>query len=645
MNPASLARPTLSRTRERQLLPRSCERQRAVVFLRREPEATDRGCGRERVDRPRRTTRTNQSPLAHACRHAPSGHRASIGCWFRTLLCAVTLTLLAAAPSLAAADSAPRRGRPPETPEQIAAREKFQAETRARQALQARILDYYTLDTIPLPPGIESCDGIAFLPNGRLVACFKSGAVFTYDPAAQTWRLFAEGLHQPLGVLPLSDTEILVMQVPELTLVADRDGDGRAETFRTVSDAFGLSGNYAEFAFGPVRDAHGNLFFGLGTGSHFGRPLTNEVRGYYSEHGAWGRMTSPVPYRGWIMKVTPDGKTLPWAVGFREPNGIGLDPQGRLFAIDNQGDWVGASALYHVEEGRFYGHVPPLVWHPDFRGRQPLDTPVEELDRRRTRAAIAFPYGDMSNSPGQPTWDTTAGNFGPFAGQMFIGEMSHRRLMRAMLEEVDGVMQGAVAPFFEHESLHLGNNRLAFDRAGRLWIGQTKYAAWAGESGLQRLTWKGVAPLEVETMRLTDDGFELTFTRPVEPGTAGDPASYALKTYFYNYHERYGSAKYDLRDVAIASAAVSKDRRRVALTLANLEAWRSYDLRLTGLVSDDGAHPLVNPWLVYTVNRLRRNTPPPRAPLPLSPEEKPQRRTPSLPPGGVTPVGGPQDFE
>ena len=59
---------------------------------------------------------------------------------------------------------------------------------------------------------------------------------------------FAEGLHTPLGVLPLSNREVLVMQMPELTLLVDRDGDGRADLYKTVSDDFGLSGNYAEFA-------------------------------------------------------------------------------------------------------------------------------------------------------------------------------------------------------------------------------------------------------------------------------------------------------------------------------------------------------------------------------------------------------------
>jgi glucose/arabinose dehydrogenase len=510
--------------------------------------------------------------------------------------------------------------------------------------LETKILEYYDIEDIALPSGARNTDGIAVMPDGRIVVCFQAGQVYFYTPATKEWKLFAEGLHWPLGVLPVSNTEIMVMQAPELTLLADRDGDGRAEVFKTISDDFGMSGNYAEFHTGPVKDPQGNLFYSLGTGSHFGSALTNEVRGFFSPIGAIGRMTSPVPYRGWVMKVSPDGKTTPFAVGLREANGLGIDPKGRLFGIDNQGDWVGASALYHLEEGKFYGHVPPLVWRKDFQGADkfPLDLPVAELDRLRTRAAVVFPYGEMSNSPTQPLWDNTGGKFGPFAGQMFIGEMNFRRIMRVMLEDVDGQVQGAVSPFFESAKLHLGNVRLAFDQEGGLWVAQTFHPAWTGESGLQRIKWKGIVPLEISAMKVTETGFNLAFTRPVDAAIASNPETYAMRTYFYNYHEAYGSNKFDLKDVKIASAVVSPDRLSVALTLESLEAWRIYDMKFKGLRTADG-HELVNSWIVYTLNHLVKDTPPPRAPVEGPP--KPPRRPAGVPPGGVRGVGGPQDFK
>jgi hypothetical protein len=114
-----------------------------------------------------------------------------------------------------------------------------------------------------------------------------------------------------------------------------------------------------------------------------------------------------------------------------------------------------------------------------------------------------------------------------------------------------------------------------------------------------------------------------------------------MRTYFYNYHEDYGSPKYDNRPVSITAAAVSADRKSVRLTLDALEAWRLYDLTLTGIVSDDGRHPLLSNWVVYTLNHLLTNTPAPRAPIARPPT---QRRTPRFPSTNMLSIGGPQNF-
>lgn len=508
-------------------------------------------------------------------------------------------------------------------------------------AFSSSVSDYYDIETIPLPEGEFSADAVGFFPDGRLVCVTSMSTVWTYRPDTKEWSVFAEGLHTPLGLLPLSDTEVLVMQRPELTLLIDENGDGKADVFKTVSDDFGVSGNYSEFTFGPIRDDDGNLYIGLGTGSHFGQPLTNEVRGYYSRAGHWGRMNTPVPYRGWILKITPEGETIPFANGFREGNGFAFDPEGRIFGIDNQGDWVGTSSFYHIEKDGFYGHVPSLVWREDFwGGKMPLDLPVKELDAMRTRPAVMFPHGEMSNSPTQPIWDNTGGKFGPFAGQPYLGEMNFNRILRVMLEEVNGMFQGAVIPLIDDPLLNKGNNRLVFNPDGSLWVGQTKHKAWVGESGLQHITWKGVTPMEIKSMNVTEDGFKLTFTRELDRKSAERLKAYSINTYFYNYHEAYGSEKFDDKDSPITSVEVSEDRLSVTLRLETLEAWRLYDLTLDGIKSNDG-HDLLNPWVVYTLNHLIGETPPPRSPIPV---DSRKRRKPVLPKGGVKGIGGPQEF-
>jgi hypothetical protein len=46
-------------------------------------------------------------------------------------------------------------------------------------------------------------------------------------------------------------------------------------------------------------------------------------------------------------------------------------------------------------------------------------------------------------------------------------------------------------------------------------------------------------------MRARPDGFELTFTHPVDAKTASDPASYKMREFTYIYRSKYGSPEVD----------------------------------------------------------------------------------------------------
>jgi glucose/arabinose dehydrogenase len=465
--------------------------------------------------------------------------------------------------------------------------------------------NYYRIENIPVPKGLlAEVGGMDFMPDGRLVASFHRGEVLTYQPAAREWKVFAEGLHDPLGLVARDNGEILVMQRPELTRLRDTDGDGRADLYETVTDRFGLSGNYHEFNFGPVPDRNGDYFVSFNLASGLGGTFS-EVRGTFDSLGRPGRMYSCVPYRGWVMKVDRQGNLTPWAMGFRSPNGLGFDGQGNLYVTDNQGDWLGTSKLYHVQKDNFYGHPSSLVWKEGFPDVNPLNMPVATLDEMRTEAAVLFPHGIMANSPTQPVCDTTGGKFGPFAGQLLIGEMNQHRILRVMLETVDGQVQGACVPFFDNCGLRLGNNRMVFGPDGSLWIGQNNHEAWTGDEGLQRITWTGNVPMEVQEMHLTKKGFELVFTRPLDPKQAADPAAYAFKHYYYAYHQAYGSKQFDAQPVPVKQAKVSRDGRRVTLQLDGLKTGYVYELNLKGVQSAEGK-PVLNPLVCYTLNRLKK---------------------------------------
>src|ERR1700704_372930 len=79
---------------------------------------------------------------------------------------------------------------------------------------QGDVSEPYRVETIVMPNGLASqTGGIDFLPDGRLIACFMRGEVMTYNLKTKEWKLFAEGLLLPLGILAISDSEVLVMQL------------------------------------------------------------------------------------------------------------------------------------------------------------------------------------------------------------------------------------------------------------------------------------------------------------------------------------------------------------------------------------------------------------------------------------------------
>jgi hypothetical protein len=438
------------------------------------------------------------------------------------------------------------------------------------------------------------------LPNGNLAACFHRGEVMIYNPKTKVWKKFAEGLQDPLGLMAISNNEILVMQRGELTRLTDKDKNGVADEYQTVTDAWGLSGNYCEWGYGPVKDKDGNLFMSLNTASN-GAGVWNETRGPISKYGKLGRMYSAVPYRGWVVMLTKDGKLIPYASGFRSPNGIGFDKDGNLWVTDNQGDWLGSSKMYHVQKDKFYGHAPSLVWTKGWDPEvNPLTIPVPKLDSMRTKETVFFPHNDISHSPTQMA--TIPDAFGPYGGQLVVGEMDYPHLIRVMLEKVKGQYQGAVIKFLDSVGITRGNERIQFTQDGKsLYLGKLELT-WVGGRGMQRVTYKGGTPMDVLKMNLTTDGFKLTFTKPLALGRGSVPQDYNFTHFYYEYHQAYGSNKFDVKPVKVTSVQVSADRKEVTLHLENLKPGYVYALQVGNSVAGEDGAQIANKKMWYTLN-------------------------------------------
>ena len=104
-------------------------------------------------------------------------------------------------------------------------------------------------------------------------------------------------------------------------------------------------------------------------------------------------------------------------------------------------------------------------------------------------------------------------------------------------------------------------------------------------------------------------GFELEFTAPADAAAAGDPASYAVRSFTHIYQSAYGSPEVDVEACPVERAEVSADGRRVRLAVGGLRHCVVHEIKADAIrsaASDTTAAglPLLHDTGWYTLNRL-----------------------------------------
>ncbi len=463
-----------------------------------------------------------------------------------------------------------------------------------------REAEYYAIAEIAVPePHYIEAGCFETLADGRIAVGTRRGDIFFVDGLSEkyprpTYAKFAAGLDELLGLSLGPNGALYATHAAELTRLTDTDGDGRADRFDTVNDSWGF-GHYHEFAMGSKPDAEGNIWVTLGLSESY---------------------HSKALFRGWALKISPEGKAIPVCSGLRSPLGVGDNGHGAMIYAESQGPWNGACSLKHLKPGGFMGHPISYNWYPFAPEMGP--TPVEpdspsrmEVERKRVKElvpyAVVFPYKRMGRSISGFTVDNTGGKFGPFAGQIFIGDYTLSLVMRATMEEVNGVWQGACYPF--REGLSTGILNCHFTPGGQLLTGGTN-RGWpvrgAKANLLERIDWTGVTPFEIKEINARPDGFLLTFTKPVDSTSAANVATYKLSTFTHIYQGGYGSPEVDQTTPVIQSAEVSDDGLRVRLHVEGLVPGHIHDFDLSALRSSEGEAPL-HAAAYYTLNEIPRS--------------------------------------
>jgi azurin len=459
--------------------------------------------------------------------------------------------------------------------------------------------DFYTLKTIDIPEGIKlEVGGLAVLPDGRIAVSTRRGEIWiiqnAYGTGTPNFTKFASGLHEILG-LAYKNGAFYCTQRGELTKIEDTDHDGKGDSFTPISQ-FHLSGNYHEYAYGPVFDKQGDMYVTLNVAwVGFGDGL-----------GKW---------HGWLMKIKEDGTTEPIATGLRSPAGFTINSNGDVFYGENQGDWVGSGRVTHLEKGDFAGNAGGLRWTQE--PESPLRLTKEQLKvvdngqpmhiaaktiKELKLPAVWLPHGLMGISTADIIEDITDGAFGPFGGQYFVADQGHSKIMRMSLEKINGKYQGACYPFYEGFASGLLRLRWGLDNS--LFAGMTS-RGWSstGKSdyALQRLVWNGDIPFEMKEVKAMTDGFEIEFTLPADLAKIKNASNYNVSSFTYKYHNEYGSPVILNKERKIIGIIPSADGRKVKLVLDSVIEGHVHEIKISNIESQE-KQSLLHNAAYYTMN-------------------------------------------
>jgi len=473
----------------------------------------------------------------------------------------------------------------------------------------------YVVDTLtePVPNPWKAntfFGGFDFFPDGRAAICTFHGDVWIVSGIDNkldklTWRRFATGLFQPLGLKVVSG-KIYVTGRDQITRLHDLNNDGEADFYENFNNDTIVTANYHEFCLDLQTDKAGNFYYAKGS------PWTPDVR---------------TPYQGTMLKISKDGSKLEvFATGLRAPNGAGMGPHDELTVSDNQGHWMPASKLNLIKKGGFYGMMPAAQHELELhKGDKTYKLNPSDPVARREQAGAPFdgsaPIPDnydqpicwlpmnMDNSSGGQVWATTD-KWGPLKNHMLFTSYGRGTLFHVMTEEVDGVTQAGMVRFPLKFQTGLMRGRVN-PKDGQVYVSGLRGWQTDGtkDGGFYRVRYTGKpvhTPLELHALK---DGLQIQFTGVMDAASATDVANYSIEEWDYTYSGNYGSPEVSVADpkikkhdkVEIKSARLANDGKTVLLEIPGLQPVNQMKIKMS-LKAADGT--TVNQEIHNTINKV-----------------------------------------
>jgi hypothetical protein len=435
----------------------------------------------------------------------------------------------------------------------------------------------YVVDTLTAPEenpfkSFLRVGGHDFFKNGDMAICSVSGDVWIVSGIDEkleklTWRRFATGLHQPLG-LRILNNEVYVLGRDQITRLHDLNHDGEADFYECFNNGCKVTTNGHGYATNLETDPVGNF--------------------YYT------KCADNTPFGGTVVKVSKDGKYAePFAVGLRNPNGLGISPSGFITEADNQGEWVPASRIDVVEGGKFLGYKPSAH-----------DVPATDMGK-----PICFLPQNVDNSSGGQVW-VTSDKWGPLKGEMLHTSYGAGRLLHVMMEKVNDTWQGGAVTFPLKFATGIMRGRFS-PKDGQLYVCGLRGWQTAGvrSGAVQRVRYTGKTVYMPVGLHAHANGVAITFATPLDRASATDAGNYSVLRWTYKWTGEYPSRQYSVENpnkrgydtVEIKGARLSQDGKTVFIEIPDIKPVKQQQIMMH-LKAADGRE--VNWDLYQTIHNL-----------------------------------------
>jgi putative heme-binding domain-containing protein len=375
-----------------------------------------------------------------------------------------------------------------------------------------------------------------FLPDGTAFICTMEGDVWRVQGldaslAHVRWRRIASGLHQPLGLV-VADGQVYVLGRDQITRLHDLNGDGEADFYECFSNAYVTSPAGHDFICGLQRDGAGR---------------------FYTATGNKG-----------LIRISADGSKFDvLATGMRNPDGLGLWPDGSITLPCSEGEWTPASMIVQVRPNG----VPAYFGYGGPKQGRPPDLPLVYLPR------------GLDNSSGGQAY-IAGDRWGPLTGNMVHFSYGAAAAFLLLREEIQGQPQGAVVPLGGEFRSGIHRGRLN-PQDGQLYVsGMGGWGTYSTDDGcFQRLRYTGQPVQLPRAFHVCENGVLLTFTQPLNRTLCERTGSHFAQAWNYRYSSGYGSAEYSSRHpdtpghdpLAVTSAHVLADGRTLFLEIPDLQ--------------------------------------------------------------------------